>query len=139
MLYNTYVYNIIHLLTGKGSRISNNFVKRVKQCFNYTINIFLLIREVNMLKCTINIAYSKGRKTLLEVFFGRRSSNVTIKTFSIFCAVFHAIICVPRVVAARPGQAGRERRAEVVDGPADDDVVVERDVEGDEHRTITHT
>lgn len=46
--------------------------------------------------------------------------------------------CVPGVIAVRPGQHVRHGREEVVEGDADDHVVVDADVCGHHHHTIAH-
>lgn len=46
--------------------------------------------------------------------------------------VVGAVGCVPGVVAAGPGQGAREGRAQVVESPGDDGVVVEGDVEAND-------
>lgn len=43
-----------------------------------------------------------------------------------------ATVGVPRVVARRPQQLGRERSHEIVDGPADDGITVHAHVEIDD-------
>lgn len=47
--------------------------------------------------------------------------------------------CVPGVTAVGPGQHGRHGREEVVEGDADDHVVVDADVCGHHHHAIAHT
>ena len=46
-----------------------------------------------------------------------------------------AVDCVPVVVAGAPGEDSREGGEEVIEGPGDDDVVVEVDKKGNEHDT----
>ena len=61
------------------------------------------------------------------------------------CAVFleevtgEALGAVPPVVAVGPRKVARHRREEVVDGPGDDDVVVQRDDRGGCNHGVAHS
>lgn len=50
-----------------------------------------------------------------------------------------ATVGVPRVVARRPQQLGRERSHEIVDGPADDGIIVHAHVEIDDANGVAHS
>ena len=51
----------------------------------------------------------------------------------------HTVGRVPRVIAVGPGQHGRQGREEVVEGDADDHIVVDADVCGHHHHAVAHT
>ena len=50
-----------------------------------------------------------------------------------------AVGAVPGVAAVSPGQGQGERGEEVVEGPGDNDVVVEANVEGDEDHSVANS
>ena len=52
--------------------------------------------------------------------------------------VEYACVSVPCVVTSAPWQRLVEGHEQVVDGPGDDDVVVDADDPGDQHHTVTY-
>lgn len=69
---------------------------------------------------------------------GRRA-RVVRPRHVVLAEVVGAVLCVPRIVAARPRKRAAERRVEVEQGPGDDGVVVERDVQRDDADGETDT
>lgn len=65
----------------------------------------------------------------LRVKLLSRRARVVRPGHVILAEVVGAVFRVPRVVAARPGQSAAERWVEVEQGPRDDGVVVEWDVQ----------
>lgn len=76
-----------------------------------------------------------GDKIVLKVFLGGTSDERAVIDGSDKCAT----VGVPRVVARRPRQLGRERSHEIVDGPADDGIIVHTHVEIDDANGVAHS
>ena len=87
-------------------------------------------------KTKIDFRFSRRkRRDLLEIFFGRTVGYSAIRRRS----DQGAAVGVPGVAARSPRKVRGERGEEVVNGPADDGVVVHAHVQVDDADCIAHT
>ena len=76
-----------------------------------------------------------GGEGVLKVFLGGTADERSVIDGSDKCAT----VGVPRVVAWRPRQLGRERSHEIVDGPADNGIIVHAHVEIDDANSVANS
>lgn len=74
-------------------------------------------------------------KDVLKIFLGGTADECAV----VDGADQRATVGVPRVVARRPRQFGRERGNKIIDSPADDCVIVHAHVEVDDANCVSHS
>ena len=125
--YIIYPSTVLYLKNFAAKMIKLDWLKMALR-FNLSIWIFRKLKEVIT------------RLFLLEILFGRRSGFIAIEFRRVIiitsqCAVFG----VPSIITICPWQGKCQTISRIIQGPTNNDIVIEWDIECYKHSTITNT